>query len=117
MTETKYYLDQEGLTKIIQQLSQIIQSKTSDQVPQEDIKKFATIKTILDTNLSIGLNEDGSHIKTEGKFTNRAKTITEEISALDTELYSLKEEGIKQIISTIFATEDDIREIFEKLKN
>lgn len=91
MIETKYYLDQEGLVEIIQQLSEIIQSKTSDQVSQETINKFATIKTILDTNLSIGLNEDGSHIKTEGKFTDGAKTIIEEISALDTELYSLKE--------------------------
>ena len=34
---------------------------------------------------SVGLNADGSHKKTTGNYTGQANTITEEISALDTE--------------------------------
>ena len=35
---------------------------------------------------SVGLSEDGSHIQTSGNYTSKAKTIVEEISALDTTL-------------------------------
>lgn len=35
---------------------------------------------------NVGLNEDGSHITTNGNYTSSAKTVTEEIAALDTQV-------------------------------
>ena len=35
---------------------------------------------------AVGLNADGSHVKTSGNYTSVATTITEEIAALDTKL-------------------------------
>lgn len=51
---------------------------------------------------SVGLSEDGSHIQTSGNYTSKAKTIVEEISALDTTLKTTND-----TIGTSNDTKDD----------
>lgn len=51
---------------------------------------------------SVGLGENGEHIQTSGNYTSKAKTITEEIAALDSELKTTND-----TIGTSKDTKDD----------
>ena len=51
---------------------------------------------------SVGLSEDGEHIQTSGNYTSKAKTITGEIAALDSEL-----KATNDTIGTSKDTKDD----------
>ena len=49
-------------------------------------KDIASATELTNVKNNVGLNEDGSHITTNGNYTSSAKTVTEEIAALDTQV-------------------------------
>ena len=74
-TEGKFTSEATTIKEGIVKLDAALESEESSRIAQDD-----TIEG------SVGLAEDGSHIKTNGNYTSEANTITEEISALDSEL-------------------------------